>query len=58
MLLLKLLLFNLFEEIGNRAVIEVPFALLDEQVEVLLRNTVISLEMPLCLVPEIGCFCI
>ena len=40
-------------EVGNRTVVEAPFALLDEQVEVLLRNAVIASHMAFCLVPEV-----
>ena len=45
------LLQNLYE-VGNWAVIEAPFALLDEQVEVLLRDAVVAPQMPFGLVPE------
>ena len=40
-------------EIGNGAVVESPFALLDEQVEMLPRDAVIASQMTLGLVPEI-----
>ena len=33
--------------------VEAPFALFDEEVEVLLRDAVIASQMPLCLVPKI-----
>jgi len=34
-------------------VVEAPFALFDEEVEVLLRDAVIASQMPLCLVPKV-----
>jgi hypothetical protein len=40
-------------QVGNRAVVEAPFALLDEQVEVLLQNAIEAPEMAFCLVPEV-----
>ena len=33
--------------------VEAPFALFDEEVEVLLRDAVIASQMPLCLVPKV-----
>lgn len=36
-----------FDEVGNRAVIEASFTLLDEQVKVLLWNAVIARRWPL-----------
>ena len=40
-------------EAGNRAIIEVPFALLDEQVKMLLRDAVVAPKMAFGLVPEV-----
>ena len=41
------------EEVAGWAVIEAPFALFEEEVEVGLRDAVVPCEMPLGLVPEI-----
>ncbi|MBB6261823.1 hypothetical protein FHS77_002389 [Paenochrobactrum gallinarii] len=42
-----------FDEPGNRTVIEAPLKFLDEQVKVLLRNTVITAQITLGLLPEV-----
>lgn len=41
------------DEVGNKAVIETPFTLLDEQVKMPLRNAVITSQMTLGLIPEV-----
>jgi hypothetical protein len=57
-------LFQKLGEVGNGSVVEAPFALLDGKVEVLLRDTVVTSQVRLCLVPEVldpvdvvGIFC-
>jgi len=42
-----------FVEVGNRAVIEAPFALFDEQVEMLFGDAVIGPKVALGLAPEV-----
>ena len=42
-----------FVEVGNGSVVEAPFALFEEQMEVLLGDAVVTPQMPLRLVPEV-----